>query len=145
MRKCGIRNRICTVRMDMPRDGNSAAPAAGGGISGKKVAGLVVLVMILGMIYVHNLHVDAKRERELEHFMQTRGPGGVNHQNHGYIESLKVSRTRKTNAAVLLGFARAAIIGGVLGGDAGSLEGMVSLGALNGILYWVSEHLAEHV
>lgn len=129
----------------MPKDSGGAAPAAGGKISGKKVAGLIVLVMILGMIYVHNLHVDAKRERELEHFMRTCGPGAVNHHNHGYIESLKVSRTRKTNAAVLLGFARAAIIGGILGGDAGSLEGMVSLGALNGILFWVSEHLAERV
>lgn len=131
--------------MDIPKGTNGAAPAAGGKLSGKKIAGLVVLVMILGLIYLHNLHVDARRESELEHFMQTHGPSGINHQNHGHIESLKVSRTRKTNAAVLLGFARAAIIGTVLGGDAGSLEGMISLGALNGVLFWVSEHLAERV
>lgn len=131
--------------MDVAKDQGAASGAAGGKMNNKKIAGLIVLVMILGLIYLHNLHVDAKRESELEHFMQTRGPGAVNHQNHGYIESLKVSRTRKTNAAVLLGFARAAIIGGILGGEAGSLEGMLSLGALNGVLFWVSEHLAERV
>lgn len=130
--------------MDMPKP-LDAAPAAGGRPSNKKLAGLVVLVMILGLIYMHNLHIDAKRENELDNFMQTRGPDAVNHQNHGYIESLKVSRTRKTNAAVLLGFARAAIIGGILGGEAGSLEGMLSLGALNGVLFWVSENLSERV
>lgn len=128
--------------MDMAKNESSTA---GGRPSNKKIAGLVVLVIILGLIYLHNLYVDAKRESELDHFMQTRGPAAINHQNHGYIESLKVSRTRKTNAAVLLGFARAVIIGGVLGGEAGSLEGMISLGALNGILFWVSEHLAERV
>lgn len=131
--------------MDMPKNNGVENSAAGGKLNNKKKAGLIVLVMILGLIYLHNLYVDAKRESELDQFMQTRGPNAVNHQNHGYIESLKVSRTRKTNAAVLLGFARAAIIGGILGGEAGSLEGMLSLGALNGILFWVSEHLAERV
>lgn len=135
--------------MDVPKSRETPDSAAigpsGGKLNRKKIAGLIVLVMILGLIYLHNLHVDAKRESELEHFMTTRGPSAVNHHNHGYIESLKTSRTRKTNAAVLLGFARAAIIGGILGGEAGSLEGMLSLGALNGVLFWVSENIAERI
>lgn len=118
---------------------------SGGGPSSKKVAGLVILVLILGMMYIHNLQVDARREAELDTFMQKHGPGGVTHDNHGYIESLKVSRTKKTNAAVLLGFIRGAIIGTALGGDAGSMEGMLSFGVLNGILFWTSEHLSERV
>ena len=115
------------------------------GPSSRKVAGLIVLVLILGMMYIHNLHVDAQREAELDAFMQKHGPGGVNHDNHEYIESLKVSRTKKTNAAILLGFIRGAIIGTMLGGDAGSLEGMLSFGVLNGVLFWVSEHISERV
>jgi hypothetical protein len=117
----------------------------GGGPSSKKVAGLIILAMVLCGMYIHNIHVDAKREAELDAFMAKNGPNGVHIGNHAYIESLKVSRTKKTNAAVLLGFIRGAIIGTVLGGDAGSLEGMVSFGVLNGILFWVNEHLAEFV
>jgi hypothetical protein len=119
--------------------------SSGGGPSSKKVAGLVVLALILSVVYIHNLHVDAKREAELDAFMQQHGPNGVNINNHTYIEALKTSRTKKTNAAVLLGFIRGAIIGTVLGGEAGSIEGMLSFGMLNGVLYWVSEHLAEAV
>lgn len=117
----------------------------GGGPTSKKIAGLVILALILGMMYIHNLHVDAKREAELDTFMQQHGTNGIHAGNHAYIESLKVSRTRKTNAAVLLGFIRGAIIGTVLGGDAGSLEGMLSFGVLNGVLFWINEHLTERI
>lgn len=117
----------------------------GSGPSSKKVAGLVILVLVLGLMYIHNLQVDARREAELDAFIQTNGPNGVTHDNHGYIELLKVSRTKKTNAAVLLGFIRGAIIGTMLGGDAGSIEGMLSFGVLNGVLFWVSEHVSERV
>ena len=113
------------------------------GPSSRKVAGLIVLVLILGMMYIHNLHVDAHREAELDAFMQRHGPNGVTHDNHGYIELLKVSRTKKTNAAVLLGFIRGAVIGTMLGDVA--LEGMLSFGVLNGVLFWVSEHISERV
>jgi hypothetical protein len=117
----------------------------GGRPSSKKVAGLVILSMMLCVMYVHNMRVDAHREIELDTFIQQNGHRGIHAGNHAYIESLKVSRTSKTNAAVLLGFIRGAIIGTLLGGDSGILEGMVSFGVLNGVLYWVSEHLAELV
>lgn len=126
-------------------DVNKNSKSRGGGPSSKKVAGLIILAMVLCAMYIHNMHVDAKRESELDTFMEKNGPNGVHIGNHAYIESLKVSRTKKTNAAVLLGFIRGAIIGTVLGGDAGSLEGMVSFGILNGVLFWINEHLAEVV
>lgn len=120
-------------------------PTGSSGGSSKKIAGLVILAFILGLMYIHNLQVDARREAELNKFMRTHGPGSITHENYAYIESLNVSRTKKTNAAVLLGFIRGAIIGAALGGDAGSMEGMLSFGVLNGILFWVSEHLSERV
>ena len=61
--------------------------------------------------------------------------------NYKHKKALAEKKVQKMSSAVLLGFMRGAIIGIILGGDAGVIEGMVSFGSLNGILHWISERL----
>jgi hypothetical protein len=120
----------------------------------RKAAGLIVLVILLIFVYAHCMWTDAHAEHTCASFTNAvdQTPVRPNTREsveaiiaaHAHKEALRIRQARKVSSAVLLGLARGAIIGAVLGTESSIIEGMVSFGALNGILYWVSERINGH-
>lgn len=121
----------------------------------RKIAGLVILVILLIFVYANCMMADAAAAQECASFSHAIGCVPCRPTSRQSVENiiiarehkenLRVRHTRKLSAAVALGVMRGAIIGAVLGTEASIVEGMVSIGALNGVLYWLSERINGHV
>jgi hypothetical protein len=118
----------------------------------RRVAGLVALVVILTLLYIHAACEDEAKMREHEAFESTLCKHGhepastredtvrVIHEQK-YKKALASRQTSKMAASVILGLMRGAIIGLIIGTDTGIIDGMVSFGSLNGILCWLGDRV----
>ncbi len=114
--------------------------ARGDALGVTRITGILILTIVLVAIYAHNAAEDRARARLLSDLDAARH---LRTQDElAQAAALKERRTKKTNAAVLLGLVRGAIIGLVLGSEH-MFEDMVTFGVLNGILFWASEQINE--
>jgi hypothetical protein len=118
---------------------------------GKKTAyptaGLVVLVVLLTILYLHastedakngvilnatpstasyNMHIDKNERCRIEQVIR----------DYRGRRSLNKSHSQKIVMDTIMGAIRGGLGGAVLGGDSGIIPGMVAFGTLSGILSW---------
>lgn len=96
----------------------------------RRLVGLCVLVVLLMIVYAHSIWTDLHGAQE------GMGPSQV-------ATAPPQRQTRSLSVAVIIGLLRGAIVGVILGADAGITEGMISFGALGGILYWLNERVTR--